>query len=61
MFQDEGFKVARADIVQDRNGRSKGFGTVTFDNDADAEAAINRFEGAMLEGRPLSVKFDKFA
>jgi RNA recognition motif-containing protein len=36
-------------------GRSKGFGFVEFANDADADAAIAKWNGAELDGRKLTV------
>jgi RNA recognition motif-containing protein len=36
-------------------GRSKGFGFVQMSNDADADNAINMFNGKELEGRKLTV------
>lgn len=48
-----------ATIISDREtGRSKGFGFVEFQNDADADAAISKFgaeSGFQLEGRTLVV------
>lgn len=39
----------------------QGFGTVRFETVEDAQAAIQRFDGKELEGRPLQVKLDSFA
>jgi hypothetical protein len=48
--------VIDAAVIPDRNtGRSRGFGFVTFENDADAEAAIKEMNGAQLGGRTLRV------
>ena len=48
--------VKSATIIMDRmTGRSKGFGFVEFENDAEAEAAINMWNGKELEGRRLTV------
>lgn len=59
LFSAQG-KVLRADIVMDRNGRSKGYGTVLFDKGEDAQRAIEGMDEATLEGRVLGVKLDKF-
>jgi RNA recognition motif-containing protein len=48
--------VASATIIMDRmSGRSKGFGFVEFDNDAEADAAIEMFNGQENNGRKLTV------
>lgn len=48
--------VSSATIITDRmSGRSKGFGFVEFENDADADAAISMFHGKDFEGRTLTV------
>ena len=52
------FDVKGAKIVADRaTNRSKGYGFVTFETEADASEALRAFAGTQLEGRPLSVKF----
>ena len=49
-------EVLKADIIMDRmTGRSKGFGFVEMANDADAEAAIAKWNGQELDGRKLTV------
>jgi cold-inducible RNA-binding protein len=49
-------EVADAKVILDRDtGRSRGFGFVTFDNDADADKAIAAMNGADLDGRTLRV------
>ena len=48
--------VESASIIMDKmTGRSKGFGFVQMANDADADNAINMFNGKELEGRSLTV------
>ena len=48
--------VSEAIIVKDRfSGRSKGFGFVSFDNDAEAEAAIEALHDQDFGGRNLVV------
>ncbi|SCU97947.1 LAFA_0G14400g1_1 [Lachancea sp. 'fantastica'] len=46
----------RADIKLDRNGRSRGFGTVIYETQDEAQAALERFSGYELEGRILELK-----
>lgn len=60
MFVNVG-EVERADVATDRNGRSKGFGTVRFTTTEAAQAAIDQFNGTDLEGRNLVVKMDAYA
>ncbi|HEY4480169.1 MAG TPA: RNA-binding protein [Candidatus Paceibacterota bacterium] len=55
MFSKNG-EVSEADVIIDRNdGRSKGFGFVSFANDAEADAAIEMWNGKDIEGRALTV------
>lgn len=39
----------------------RGFGTVRFASQADAEAAIERLANSMIEDRAISVRMDRFA
>jgi len=48
--------VRSAQVIMDReSGRSKGFGFVEMDNDAEAQAAIDGLNGKPHDGRPLTV------
>jgi RNA recognition motif-containing protein len=48
--------VVSADVVTDREtGRSRGFGFVEMENDADADAAVEQLNGTELDGRTLTV------
>lgn len=48
--------VATATIIMDKmSGRSKGFGFVEFENDDEAQKAIDMFNGKDVGGRPLTV------
>jgi RNA recognition motif-containing protein len=48
--------VSEAVIIKNKfNNRSKGFGFVTFDNDAEADEAIAKTNGMELEGRKMTV------
>lgn len=48
--------VVSARVVSDREtGRSKGFGFVEFENDADNQKAIDQLNGKDLDGRPINV------
>jgi RNA recognition motif-containing protein len=55
MFSKAG-EVSEAVIIMDREkGFSKGFGFVTMTNDAEADAAIDMWNGKELEGRAMTV------
>jgi len=42
--------------VKKRNGLSKGYGFVEFDNEADQQKALKDVNGKIVDGRDLSVK-----
>ena len=49
-------EITEATVVTDKySGRSKGFGFVTFANDADADKAIAEMNEKDVEGRPMKV------
>ncbi|RCW72824.1 RNA recognition motif domain-containing protein [Pseudorhodoferax soli] len=49
-------EVKSAQVMQDRDsGRSKGFGFVEMGSAAEAQAAITGLNGAMADGRALTV------
>lgn len=49
-------QVKRAQIIQDRDtGRSRGFGFVEMENDAEALKAIEALSGFEYQSRPLTV------
>jgi len=55
LFSDFG-SVSSAKIITDKySGRSKGFGFVEMDNDAEAEAAIEALNDSDQNGRNLRV------
>ena len=48
--------VEKATIIVDRDsGRSKGFGFVTMNDNAEANSAIDALNGTALDGRALKV------
>lgn len=54
-FQEFG-EIEYCRLVTDRDtGKSKGFGFVTFVNDADADTAISKMDGQELQGRRIGV------
>ena len=48
--------VKEAKVIMDREtGRSKGFGFVTFEKAEDARTAMDKMNGASLDGRNIRV------
>jgi len=48
--------VASVAIIKDRDsGRSKGFGFVEYEEDSEADKAIEKFNGHEMDGRSLIV------
>ena len=55
LFSEAG-NVTEATVVEDKySGQSKGFGFVEMPDGAEAKAAITKFNGYNLDGRPLTV------
>jgi RNA recognition motif-containing protein len=55
LFQEHG-KVLRAQVITDREtGRSRGFGFVEMENDAEAQKAIEALNNFDYNGRALTV------
>ncbi|KZV72686.1 hypothetical protein PENSPDRAFT_564322, partial [Peniophora sp. CONT] len=51
--------ILRADVALGADGRSRGFGTVVYATESDAERAVRVFNGYEYNGRALKVHFDK--
>jgi len=51
--------VIRADVQVGDDGRSRGFGLVSFANARDANNCINNLHGMLLDGRDLNVRWDR--
>jgi len=51
--------VIRADILEDKDGKSRGMGTVTFDMPIEAVQAVSMFNGQLLFNRVMHVKLDE--
>jgi RNA recognition motif-containing protein len=48
--------VSSAKVIMDReSGRSKGFGFVEMNSDSEADAALNKLNGAEMDGRAINV------
>ncbi|XP_069784115.1 myelin expression factor 2-like isoform X2 [Narcine bancroftii] len=50
--------VTRADIVEDKDGKSRGMGTVTFERPIESVQALSMFNGQLLFDRPMHIKMD---
>ena len=55
LFEQAGELTSVALITDRDTGRSRGFGFVEFANEADAQAAVQRFNGMEVDGRALTV------
>jgi len=60
LFEEHG-EVAKAEVVLDRNGRSKGFGMVKMASVTDADAAITGLNEQTYQNRKLVVRVDNYA
>lgn len=52
--------ILRVEIPTDMNGAARGFALATFERDEEAERAIETLNGAMFQGRNLSIRWDKY-
>ena len=58
-FEEAG-SVVSTSIISDRmTGRSRGFGFVEMASEEEGQAAIDRWDGKEMDGRPLSVSLAK--
>ncbi len=48
-------ELEEAILIKDENGRSKGFGFISYVNEADAMKAAAELNGFQIDGRPLFV------
>mmetsp|Transcript_9596 Transcript_9596/g.29577 ORF Transcript_9596/g.29577 Transcript_9596/m.29577 type:complete len:230 (-) Transcript_9596:62-751(-) len=60
-FFREAGEVVRADILMNRDRRSKGAGVVLFATEEGAQNAIASFNEVEFQGRPVYVKLDEFS
>ena len=51
--------IIEVKIPVGREGRSLGFGTVQFKSSYDAETAIDRLNGEVIDGRKIVVRIDR--
>jgi len=52
----EAYRVAKAHVITLRNGKSKGYGFVEFETEAEQQRALLEMNNAVVEERPLAVK-----
>jgi heterogeneous nuclear ribonucleoprotein M len=52
--------VQRADVLQMRDGRSKGVGVVVMERPEDATRALEQLQDAQLHQRPITLRRDKW-
>jgi len=57
-FKNSG-NVTRADVQQDNDGRSKGYGFVEFTNPHEAASAYAQLNNSYLDGRQIFVREDR--
>ncbi len=55
VFAKAGAVTSATVIIDKMSGRSKGFGFVEMENDSEATAAIDMFNGNEIEGRKVTV------
>ena len=55
LFAGAGIVVGASLVIDRGTGRTRGFAFVEMGSDADAERALQRFNGHTLKGRPLVV------
>ncbi|KAI8845406.1 hypothetical protein BC829DRAFT_445749 [Chytridium lagenaria] len=53
--------VQRADVVQDGQGRSRGYGQIVMSTPEEAAAAIEAVNGTDFQGRSIEVREDRYA
>lgn len=59
LFKEHG-EVIRVDVAQDVDGRSKGYATVLFEKEDEAQTAIEALNETDFQGRNMMVRLDNF-
>eukprot|EP00210_Caulerpa_lentillifera_P001849 g1778.t1 len=54
------YNTVSCEIQYDEMGRSRGYGVVKFSDNEDAKRAIMDLHGTQLDGRTVSVRFDRY-
>ena len=60
VFQQVGTVIEAVAVRHEDTGRSKGWGTVMFETEAQAQAAIQGFSNVELEGRAMLIRMDRY-
>jgi len=53
--------IVRCEVPKGSNGRGKGYGTVLFKTQQEAERCLEMFKGSTLKGREIVMRRDKYA
>mmetsp|Transcript_32638 Transcript_32638/g.76496 ORF Transcript_32638/g.76496 Transcript_32638/m.76496 type:complete len:249 (-) Transcript_32638:46-792(-) len=53
-------EVIRVDVAEDQDGRSKGYATILFEKEEEAQAAIDALNDSDFQGRKMLVRMDNF-
>ncbi|KAF8542928.1 hypothetical protein BDD12DRAFT_875620 [Trichophaea hybrida] len=53
--------IVRCEVPKGSNGRGKGYGTVLFKTQQEADCCLDMFNGSTLKGREIWMRRDKFA
>ena len=53
------YNCATAEVIIGKNGRSRGYGIVSFNSEADAQSAIEGTNGTDVNGREIIVRVDR--
>jgi len=61
VFTEHGIKPKTAKVATRYNGRSRGYGFVEFENNADQQKALSTLDKKTVEGRELVLKIAMFA
>jgi len=52
--------IEHAEVAADASGRRRGYGVVKFASKEDAQKAMELLNGHDFEGRPVSIKLDRY-
>jgi len=48
--------IKKVRVYYDKSGRSEGKAEITFESKQDAESAVKQFNGAKIDGKPMSIE-----
>ena len=52
--------IESCEIASDASGRSRGYGTVRFASKEEADKAVSSLNQVDFQGRPVTIKLDRF-